>query len=396
MQIRGRRAAARGAAALLACIGLLSLVPAAGAWTTPAARVPRSVATAAANDPTLLPPGTVLPDGFVVAPGTRLIGAAFPSSEADANVGWEALLLIDRDQDPIEVYDAYVQQARDLGFLFRGSGVVEGYRGIRNPIGSTCSFLKGKGPRELSPRAAATETADVIRCSSYEGRIDAPDFFTVANLAVQWGRPDGSPDPPARHVSLSVNHEPPAGPPEPTVTPSDMGCVETSFPCHPKECIEGPEYCPPDGAGTLILDPNLGADLGFVRAGPHRVPAISHRRLVQTPGTPFGAKNSAFTARYRRFHLEPGSRLAAPEAFGIDGLDFAAVLHIEGDPTTVMRRYARQLGVKVETLTDSPLTPGTPAQPVLLIASEPGNAGDEGTLITDPSNKWIMVKAQSD
>ena len=61
-----------------------------------------------------------------------------------------------------------------------------------------------------------------------------------------------------------------------------------------------------------------------------------------------------------------------------------------------MRRYARQLGVKVETLTDSPLTPGTPAQPVLLIASEPGNAGDEGTLITDPSNKWIMVKAQSD
>ena len=365
MQSCGRRDAARGATALLACVGLLSLVPAAGARTTPAARVPLSVAKAAANDPTLLPPGTVLPDGFVVAPGTRLIGAAFPSTYA--KVGWEALLLIDRDQDPIEVYDAYVQQARDLGLLLPGSG------GGGDPVASTCHFLQGKNLQEMSPYAAATDTADVIECRSYTTRIDSPELATTANLAVRWGQQDGSSYPPARHVYLSVSHDPP-------------------------DVIEKYDWETDEEFNQRRLEEEampVPVDAGFVQAGPHRVPAIAHRRLVQKPGTPFGAKNNAFAAGYRRFHLEPGSRLAAPEAFNIEEYDFIAVLQVEGDPMTVMKGYARQLGVEVQTLTDSPLTPGTPAQPVLFIANEP-EGGGYGTLMTDPSGKWIMVKTQSD
>jgi hypothetical protein len=321
----------------------------------------------------LLPPGTVLPDGFVVAPGTRLIGAAFPSSYA--NVGWEALLLIDRDQDPIEVYDAYVQQARDLGLLLPGSGVVEGTDGGGNPLGSPCTFSRGENLQELSPRAAATETADVIECRSYATRVDSPDLTTTANLSVRWGRQDGSPDPPARHVHLSVSHDPP-----PVIERYDW------------ETDEGFNRRRLEEEAAPVAVP---VDPGFVQAGPHRVPSIAHRRLVQKPGTPFGAKNNAFAAGYRKFHLEPGSRLAAPEAFDIEEYDFVAVLQVEGDPMTVMKGYARQLGVEVQTLTDSPLTPGTPAQPVLFIANEP-EGGGYGTLITDPSGKWIMVKTQSD
>jgi len=215
----------------------------------------------------------------------------------------------------------------------------------------------------------------VIECRSYATRIDAPDLTTTANLAVRWGQQDGSPDPPARHVHLSVSHDPP-----PAIERYDW---ETDEGFNQRRLEE--EAMPTPGA----------PDAGFVQAGPHRVPAIAHRRLVQKPGTPFGAKNNAFAAGYRKFHLEPGSRLAAPEAFNIEEYDFIAVLQVEGDPMTVMKGYARQLGVEVQTLTDSPLTPGTPAQPVLFIANEP-EGGGYGTLINDPSGKWIMVKTQSD
>lgn len=370
MRLRGRRSATRGATALLVSVGFLPLAPAvAGAKTTPPARAHPSAAATRANDPTLLPPGTVLPDGFVVAPGTQLIGAAFPSSYA--NVGWEAWLLIDRDQDPIDVYDAYVKQARDLGLLLPGSGVGEG---TDHP---TCRYSRGKNGRELSPDAAATETADVIECRSSTWRADSPDVTTSANLGVQWGQQEGSPDPSARHVYLSVSHDPPFAI-EKYGWETDEDFNERRLAFEAERETVAPDY-------------------GFAHAGPHRVPAISHRRLVQAPRAPFGAKNDAFDAGYRKFHLEPGSRLAAPEAFDIDDFDFVAVLHIEGDPMKVMKGYARQLGADatVQRLTNSPLTPGTPAQPVLFISNEP-EGGGYATLITDPSGKWIMVQAQSD
>lgn len=72
------------------------------------------------------PSGTALPDGFVVAENSALVGAVFPvlltQSPAAPPIrplsGWTAQMLV--LADPIGVFNDYVRQARDLGYETRG------------------------------------------------------------------------------------------------------------------------------------------------------------------------------------------------------------------------------------------------------------------------------------
>ena len=60
------------------------------------------------------------------------------------------------------------------------------------------------------------------------------------------------------------------------------------------------------------------------------------------PGTPFGSRNNAFRRGYRRFRLEPGSRVLADVQLPLS-TNQLAVLQIEGSAETVLARYAAQL-----------------------------------------------------
>jgi len=299
---------------------------------TSASAPPSTSPTVSAEPPTppadaLLPPGTPLADGLVVAPGTQLIGAVFPATDYGTDgTGWTALLWI--DQDPIQAFDAYVEQARRLGFAVPGS--------------ASCSFIKDSRP--LAPDAATTEQADEIRCREGATSPGATDTTSI-DLVLRYGRS-------SNFLMLQMTGD----------------------------------GAPSSGA----VDPN------FARAStPPVLPALTPAKLATKPGAPFGTKNDAFDSGYRRFHLERGSRLAAPVADLAGDYDFVAVLQVTGNAKKVLRGYARQLAYadftppRIVTLTTSE------GERVLAIANAPLGGG-YGLLQTDADAKWIYVQAQSD
>ena len=134
-------------------------------------------------------------------------------------------------------------------------------------------------------------------------------------------------------------------------------------------------------------DPIRDPDLGETRAAtPSPLPKVSDAPLATEPGTPFGTRNNAFNAGYRRFKLGAGSRVAAE-------LDNLTVLFIDGDARAVMRGYAGQLGggrdqPKVE-------RERTSHGDVLFLSHEPIGGGS-ATLFTDPTGKWLLIGTSSD
>jgi hypothetical protein len=96
-------------------------------------------------------------------------------------------------------------------------------------------------------------------------------------------------------------------------------------------------------------------------------------------------------AGYRRFTLEAGSRVVAD----VDGFTqgMLVVLRIDGDARQVVTRYARQIG-------SGGTTPrvhehDTPAGRVLAVANSPEGGGGV-FLDTDPSGRWLLIRANSD
>lgn len=136
-----------------------------GSSPVPGAASPTSGAPGA-----LLPPGTALNDGFVVAEGSALVGAVFPILRAPVQgvplSGWTAQLVV--DADPIAVFNAYVGQARALGYAMRGDCYVQ---------------RSGNGDVEL--RGYTGLDAQAVRCGAGYSRSSDTDPYSGVHVSVQ-------------------------------------------------------------------------------------------------------------------------------------------------------------------------------------------------------------------
>lgn len=145
----------------------------------------------------------------------------------------------------------------------------------------------------------------------------------------------------------------------------------------------------------IFADPIMGSgrdDLGTERAAALvPLPKVADGLSASKPGEPFGLSNDAFEAGYRRFTLEAGSRVVAD----VTGLTDAnvIVLRVDGDAQRVMAGYARQLG-KGGT-TPRVRHERTPDGEVLAVDNSP-EGGGAASLITDPTGRWLLIRANSD
>lgn len=309
----------RRRAALLSAIVLIAACGCSG--ESASRRTPRATRSA----------GTALGDGFVVAPGSRLIGTVFHQPvEQGGTRSWTALLIVDRD--PIEVYDAYVAQARSLGILMNGSGVV------RDKF-PTCEFLGADQYPAADPASATT-----ITCSGTGTQVKTGTRLS-GGLSLRWGDK-------THHALLTVRR----------------GRATNS--------------------STNLPDPG---DTKLSTSA--RVPKISDRRSTPTPGDNFGIGTNGFNASYGDVVLERGSRLAAPEAIAIERFDFVAVLRIDRDVEQVLSAYARQLSYE-RALSVQHVETGR-GKGALMVSVAPSGGG-AGELLSDSSGHWVLVSALSD
>lgn len=307
----------------------------------------------------LQPPGTPLPAGFVVPEGSRLVGTVFPYPDDIQGIKAQALVVVDRD--PVAVYDRFVAQGRRLGIPLFGSGAM-----IDESFG-VCSLHRTDGQFPLlgwstpPPSAAAlrprTEppttssapltprttldpaTARLLLCS---GRAMLPGGGSMS-LDVSWGGV-------SRHALITVWRSP--------------------------------------NVGAFI-----GPDAGVAKApSPATLPPQSDPPAATEPGTEFGEENNAFESGYRRFELEPGSRVAAD--FSGFNVQFSAVLEIDGDAGKVMRGYAEQLFAGSGKAPD--VRHAQTAQGEVLIVESGPFGGGGASLITDPTGHWLFLQASSD
>jgi hypothetical protein len=238
--------------------------------------------------------GGALRDGFRVAPNSQLVGAVFeepnsrllPSgavSEGSDQLAWSAVLEIERD--PVGVYDDYVAQARRIGVPLPGSGErVKDCVPVR-PTTQTKS-------RQCYVYGPACYAADgQLRCAA--GGTGGPSHRLAVAIELAWGGD-------MRYAHLTV-----------TRTDTEDGYSPGPFP--PAK----PTTPPP----PIVVRPVSRSD---------------------RPGTPFGSRNNAFRRGYRRFRLEPGSRVLADVQLPLS-TNQLAVLQIEGSAETVLARYAAQL-----------------------------------------------------
>ena len=244
-----------------------------------------------------------------------------------ARKSWTAVLEIDRD--PVGVYDNYVDQARRLGVPMPRSGArrVAGCKPQPNHPERTVS-------PEFGPPCASSRTFLTCDGNNAGGRR-AP---VAVDLSIKWGAE-------TRVAVLTVTH------------------------------FKGVRDAPP-----------LGTEQ---RAAESVIPRPRERPTTSTPGRPFGTATDAFERGYRRFELEPGSRVI------VDAPALSlAVLEITGDVTKVLSRYATQLAtperppkVTVARLSDG----GT----VLSVEYGP-DGGGAAELLTDAAHKYAMVTWSSD
>lgn len=276
------------------------------------------------------PPGTRLHAGFVVAPGSRLIGPVFVFS-IDNGLGPSWLALMDIRRDPLAVYDDYVAQGRRLGIPLPGSGT-----SARFAAPATCHLVVKDHWAPVGTTDPAT--ADSVAC--YGAGLLREDKGSVV-LQSTWG---GA----SHHAMLEIFQS------------------------------------PVEGEGL--------ADLGTERAAKLvPLPQVADRPLVSEPGAPFGIAHNAFEVGYRRFTLEPGSHIVADVTGMTDGL--VVVLRVDGDAQKVLAGYARQLG-KGGT-TPRVRRERTPDGEVFAVDNSP-EGGGHASLLTDPTGRWLLIRANSD
>jgi hypothetical protein len=159
---------------LLVVAGLLAFASVSTVWFASGTTGPEPRAT----------PGTRLPDGFVVARGTRLVGPAFPLvDETGATPAWKAVLAV--ETDAANVVRSYGRQAKQLGFRQRVSTEPTCRRGFAEGVTCHASYLAPTG-REVGIR--------VIVCSA------CPYPLSTAQLS--GGPPEPSTPPSSRIIPL--------------------------------------------------------------------------------------------------------------------------------------------------------------------------------------------------
>ncbi len=132
--------------------------------------------------------------------------------------------------------------------------------------------------------------------------------------------------------------------------------------------------------------------VGTSRAHPgESFPRVKDRSTMTRVGAPFGGLNNGFEAGYRRFRLVAGSRVVAD--FVYTSYQVTVVLRVDGDAARVMTAYARQLGRGGKTPVVQ--TTATPEGSILMVESAPLGGGG-ATLVTDPTRRWILIRASSD
>ncbi|MBK5287680.1 MAG: hypothetical protein JJE46_04345 [Acidimicrobiia bacterium] len=273
------------------------------------------------------PPGTRLDAGFVVPAGSRLVGPVFSIPVRDG--GFASVAVMDVDGDPLAVYDAFVAQARRLGVPLPGSGT-------RSASGlGTCSLA-------IAARDVPVGKADPARAHglSCYGAALLPGRDELVVVEMQWGGP-------SHHAVLEVDPAAPFG------SVPDPGTARAS------------------------------------KVAP--LPAVKDRSSVSEPGAAFGEEHNGFESGYRRFRLEPGSRVVADVA----GMTYSSltVLYCDGEIKQVMDGYARQLGRGGTMPTVQRVR--TSDGGAWLVESSPFGGG-AASLLSDPSGHWILVRANSD
>ncbi len=285
--------------------------------------------------------------------------------------GEQSIAVVSIDTDPVRAYDAYAGQARLAGFPVGGSGTVSS---IGQP---TCSFVFPDGPRtpfdapepkplvpgsvaRTTPRvgsnvATTTTTtrtvapvpsvtpagATAVACSGGARRANTTDTLTIE---ATWGTIGWSP--PTRHVVLSAGAQP-------RFQPQALGDARVPTPT--------------------------------------QLPRVAAQYATE-PGEAFGTKNDAFDSGYRRFTLAAGSRVVAE-------LPDRTLLHIDGNAHEVLREYARQLGQGGEHGEGQGTPPvnqvHTSRGAVLTVVNGPIGGGG-AHLLTDPSQRWLLITTSSD
>lgn len=127
---------------------------------------PAAVPTAVPN--VTSPPGTSLPDGFVVAEGSVLVGEAYPNLRALRSPpdmpelrtkpfsGWTAQLLV--VGEPLAVFNDYVAQAGRIGYPMDGGCMIDEAGGTQSPWGSTTVTRPGCCAARVSTIAQRSST----------------------------------------------------------------------------------------------------------------------------------------------------------------------------------------------------------------------------------------------
>jgi hypothetical protein len=281
------------------------------------------------------PAGARITAGFVVAPGSRLVGPVFTSPYGPKV--FRSTAVLDVDRDPVAVYDEYAAQARRLGAAAPPSGATASVNGDV-PFGiCSAAVVDELGARDVAIDTADPSQARWLHCYGSAVATSAKREITVESV---WGGP-------SHHALIDV--------------------------------------VPSSEAGTNLFQ-------GTAPARPFSpLPKVTDRSAVTHPGAPFGDTNNAFEAGYRKFRLAKGSRVVADFTYTAEQL--VVVLRVDGSAERVMADYARQLGQGGKTPEVQKLQ--TPKGSILMVESGPLGGGG-ATLVTDPSRHWILIRAGSD
>jgi hypothetical protein len=247
--------------------------------------------------------------------------------ERPGQSGWWAILEIERD--PIGVYDNYVTQARRLGVRLPGSGAQVR---VCDGMGFTTTTSNKCHDEGLACRAFS----DGLFCAA--GAVGGPSNPLGVRIELAWGAD-------TRHIVLTVSHATQEG-----------------------------------------ADPHMIAERRTTPLPPIAVrPAVHGGR----PGMRFGVPNNALNRGFRRFVLEPGSRLLA-DAPAFDRV----ILQIDGNAEEVLGRYAAQLA---DPDAAPPVkTTALPGGGAVLEVSYGPESGGAAMLRTDRTQRYLEVEYVSD
>jgi hypothetical protein len=293
-------------------------------------------------------------DGLEVAANSRLVGPVFTNPKS-GDFGETSTAIITVARDPVGVYDAYADQARRAGFSMPGSAVTRPYSL------PTCGFFfEAFGPVAIGARGRSGPS---LASSLVDPGAPAGTTMSTVAPVVVASPPDAT--------SLQCRASGGRAGGEPAGVAIDLRWGGTGH----HAVLESLS------SAELVDDPPASRV-----PTPSGLPQVRPVKLATEPGEPFGTRNNAFDTGYRRFLLEKGSRVVAE-------VPYRSVLFLDGDAHEVLEGYARQLGGRGK----APQIERRRTSKGDVLVVEHGPVGGGGAvLLTDPSQRWLLVYATSD